>query len=174
MKKSIKVLIIAVYLGILTILIIIWTVKKNKRSAEIVTLPEKYEIIAVADSIISKQHLNSCKYRAVCVLDDTILWELKDWIPYIRKYKEFPFVFYIKTRDKDTILEQLKQMDFPVPVFVVRKNKKDENPRRILMVGYILDKKNRIMELVNPLIPEYSSMLRKYNLLNKKCHYRIK
>lgn len=163
MKITIKEIFIA-----FSIIIVSYSIFKSYRRKEEkrkIVLKKDCEIIKANDSINFNFNPFGKSYKAICLLEDQTMPELKRWIPYINRYKNFPFLFYIKTDNKEFVEETLKKLNFPLPVFIelISGERKEH---RITLIGYIIDKDDNIIKATNPSLPGYNRLLKRYSIKN--------
>ncbi len=165
MKITVKHLFVV--FAIITISYAIFTSNRRKMESRKIVLKEDCEVVKANDSVSFNFEPFKKSYKAVCLLEDQTMSELKRWIPYINRYKNFPFLFYIKTDEKELVVENLKELNFPLPVFIelISGERKEH---RITLIGYIIDENNNIIKVTNPSMPGYNSLLKKYSRKNSK------
>ena len=174
MNISIKKILISLF--IVTSFLLILFLSGNisfKKQKKILNLNKDLDIIRISDSIRLNKNTSTYKYKSVCFVDGSAMWSLKYWLPYIKRYNNIPFVFYVKTNDKKTALQNLQELNFPLPIFI-EPIKEENDPYKVLMIGYIVNNRNEIIQLANPLLPEFSSILKKYSILNKREKLQLK
>ncbi len=154
MKKEMFILLIIVLIAG----IIIHGCRKDKEKKEIITLPKNCEILKANDTLSFNFDPFAKQIKDVILIKDVngVICELRNWIPYIKKYPRYPFLFYIQTDSKERLLEYLRAMEFPIPVFV-----KPLKRTKMQLIAYRVNEDNEVIELTNPTLSTFKPFLQK-------------
>ncbi len=168
---------IAVFLAIiLFVSIIIYGYQKDKRKRLFITLDRNCEILKAHDSIQFKFNPFAKQIKDIIIVNDlhlkhrSINWAvsysgIEDWIPYIKKYPYYPFLFCIKSDSKKRVLKYLQKIKFPIPILVQPLKKSG-----IILIAYRVDKNNEVITVTNPTLSNFKPFLEK----NKKKYMEKK
>lgn len=137
---------------IITIIaIILLNLGTLKNSSEYLVLPEDCEMVTWNDSIVFPYNPFKQKKKAVIYMSDDALLALKGYIPYIEMYPETAVIVYFHASSNDKIVNWLKHIKFPYPVFIDPDNKF----RNYGFIAYIVDENNKILYTTNPSLPDF-------------------
>ncbi len=84
-------------------------VEKIKKKKEIITLPKNCEILKANDTLSFNFDPFAKQIKDVILIKDVmngVICELRNWIPYIKKYPRYPFLLVsdlVKTMDFQSI-----------------------------------------------------------------------
>ncbi len=153
MKKEI----VALLTIVLVVGIIIYGKKKEKEEKEIIKLPQNYELLKAHDSIEFKFDPSAKQIKDVVFIEDSegVICEISRWIPYIKKYPKYPFLFYIRTKSKERVLKYLQAIKFPLPVFILPFRRTS-----MLLVSYRVNEKNELLKIINPSLSTFEQFLK--------------
>ncbi|TKG94571.1 hypothetical protein EYV94_11520 [Puteibacter caeruleilacunae] len=126
-------------------------------------LPEEVELLSISDKIYLKEKYFDNSPKVVVYLYDDCMHLLQLWKPYIEKYSDIRFVFYINSVKKDKIREQLRYYKFKYPVFWDSKGqfaKSNSLPKEIAFISYILNGDDELISTRNPTYGDYEVYLK--------------
>ncbi|PKQ66520.1 hypothetical protein BZG01_10875 [Labilibaculum manganireducens] len=150
-----------VYVLVVVFVLIVILIRNNiggdKKKREII-LDRNCEIVGIEDSVIFKVDPFGEHFKCVTFLQDEVILELRHYKPYLKKYPDISFLFYIETDDKEYVIETLKEMSFTYPVFIESKNNE-----KMIFINYLLDSKSCILEITNPSISNFGEQLEHYS-----------
>jgi len=139
--------------------LIIWSPKKNFNSkVHLLKLPSNKEMLAANDSIHFKYNPFNAKTKVVTYLKDDAMYVLPQWIPYIKKYPNVSFIFYVNSTNKEYVIGGLKYFHFPLPVFINTNSKYNGYG----LICFVVDNQNKIIDISNPSMPNFNNLLKTY------------
>jgi hypothetical protein len=96
----------------------------------------------------------------VYVKPEAMTQTMPQYIYYIKNYPEVGFIFIfssnekkttINSSEKKTIKKKLKNLEFPIPVFIEADNKF----RKYGFIAFIMNKNNEVVSATNPSLPDF-------------------
>lgn len=143
---------------IVIFVVILIAQNRNNDEKMIINLDKDCEIVKKDSAVEFYNDPFNANIKCVCFVDESVICEMHRWVPFINKYKKIPFLFFIRTNNKKNVIKALKQMNFPIPVFVTEKDND-----KMLLICYLLDQDNHVLEVTNPTISNFGSQLENYS-----------